>query len=365
MIIEKDQITFEKHDMNFVAKFGILEACDIVLDFKSQHNLPFIYDTYQLAHFLCVGRKDLFDFVKSCDSMYIPITIPKKSGGCRCLSVPDSTLENIQRIILKRILNQISISKYSTAYHKGAKLTDNAAPHVGKRFILKMDLTDFFSSIRFDKVYSCAFNANYFPKQIGVMLTALCCKDDVLPQGAPTSPAISNIVMKNFDDNFGAWCEKRGFSYTRYCDDITVSGNTSLYPAYRKAKAWLENMSFEINERKTRFITNASRQTVTGLTVNEKVSVPSDYKRKLRQEVYYACKFGLESAILHKSLTEFMISGISDTFKYFSYLIGKINYVLSVEPENAYFQNALYSLKQLPKAETNFRLLCFLGYNNK
>ena len=68
--------------------------------------------------------------------------------------------------------------------------------------MLKMDLSDFFGSIRFDMVYSAAFNTKFFPKQIGTVLTTLCCKDDALPQGAPTSPAISNLVMKQFDDNF-------------------------------------------------------------------------------------------------------------------------------------------------------------------
>lgn len=344
MIVKNDSIKFERHDMNFVAKFGIIEASEMVMDFKSVNELPFIYDTYQLAHFLDIGRMDLFDIVNNCDNMYKKIEIPKKSFGTRVINAPELCLKHIQRIIHTKILDNISISKYASAYHKKAKLVENASPHVGKRFLLKLDLIDFFGSIQFKEIYSCVFNTKYFPKQIGVMLTKLCCVNDVLPQGTPTSPAISNIVMKNFDDNFGAWCEARGFSYTRYCDDITISGNKPLYPAYCKAKRWLENMGFEINPHKTRFITNASRQTVTGITVNEKLSVSADYKRKLRQEIYYALKFGIGDAVLHKNITKYIDRGKADVSGYYSYLVGKVSFVLSIEPCNAYFKKAFEEL---------------------
>lgn len=347
MKVDNGEIVFDKCDMNFVSKFGLMEAAEMVLDFKSRHRLPFIFDTYQLGYFLYIDRKKLFYITKNCNDMYRKVQIPKRAGGTRELLIPKTRLNEIQQIINKSILRYIPISDYATAYHKGAKLINNAQVHTCKKHLLKMDLSDFFSNIRFDMVYSTAFNTNYFPKQIGVMLTRLCCKDDVLPQGAPTSPALSNIVMSFFDDNFGKWCENRGFSYTRYCDDITVSGNTSLYPAYRKAKNWLESMNFEINENKTRFITNANRQTVTGLTVNEKVSIASDYKRKLRQEIYYVGKYGLENAILHENLKEYISDGKADTFRYFNYLVGKVNFVLSVEKDNEYFRNVLNKLKTM------------------
>ena len=95
-------------------------------------------------------------------------------------------------------------------------------------------------------------------------------------------------------------------------------------------------MGFTVNEKKTRFITNASRRTVTGLTVNEKVSVPSDYKRKLRQELYYVNKFGILSAAAYLKLP--------DALKYCQSLMGRVNYVLSVEPENESFIKAKEAL---------------------
>ena len=147
--------------------------------------------------------------------------------------------------------------------------------------------------------------------------------------------------MKSFDDYFGKWCEKRSFSYTRYCDDITVSGDSSVYPAYLKAKALLENMGFEINQNKTHFITNTNRQEVTRLVVNERARVSSDYRRKLRQEIHYVTKYGVLDAFKHLKDSEY-----ESVYSYYSSLIGRINYVLQIEPENQQMLNLKADLEK-------------------
>ena len=345
MIIKGENVTFEQCDMNYVTKLGFINAAETALEFTSKYNLPFIRDTDQLAGFFSTASGGVFHTVRNCDKMYTAVSIPKKSGGHRELQVPNTELKYYQRRILHGILDFLPVSRYATAYRNGATLAYNASPHIGHKYLLKLDITDFFGSITFMQVYSAAFNAKYFPKQIGAMLATLCCFEDVLPQGAPTSPALSNIVMKNFDDSFGAWCKEKGFEYTRYCDDITVSGNEKLYPAFRKAKNRLEAMGFEINEKKTHFITNANRQSVTGITVNEKLSISKDYKRKLRQEIYYALRFGVENVIRHNYLTDYITGGIVDFEGYVHHLIGKINYVLSIEKSNSWFRDAKYKLQ--------------------
>lgn len=151
--------------------------------------------------------------------------------------------------------------------------------------------------------------------------------------------------MRNFDNSLGRWCQKRGIAYTRYCDDMTFSSDKPLYPVYEKVKSMLYDMGFTLNEKKTRFVTNASRQSVTGLTVNEKVAVSSEYKRKLRQEIYYALKFGLEDSIRFAKRTEFMRDGVPDAERYAQHLIGKANYILQIEPENRWFREALERLQ--------------------
>ncbi len=340
MYIKNDTVHFEKHDAHFIRKFGRENAAEMVLDFKSVSELPFIYDTYQLAHFLSIERKELFYLCRHINRHYRTITIKKKSGADRILHAPDARLKAIQKTILTQMLSKLPVSEYATAYHVGSRLYDNALPHCGKRYLLKIDISDFFGSILFYRIYINAFNTRIFPKQIGAMLTTLCCLDDVLPQGASTSPALSNIVMKQFDDYIGLWCNRRSIAYTRYCDDMTFSSDKPLYAVYRKVKAVLEDMGFELNENKTVFITNANRQSVTGLTVNEKVSVSPDYKRTLRQEVYYALKYGFENAILYADRKEFITYGNADVKRYFNHLFGRVNYILQIEPHNSYFIEA-------------------------
>lgn len=348
MRIYGTEIIFEGEDAGFLKKFGLSEAIEMVLNYRAFNNLPFIYDTYQLARFLNTSRTVLFRLVKtSCKDCYKLITIKKKNGKDRTIHAPNTLLRSRQQIILREILSNLPVSKYATAYKTGAKLISNADPHVGKRYLLKIDITDFFGSIRFEQIYSAVFNTKLFPKNIGVMLTTLCCINDVLPQGAPTSPALSNLVMKNFDDSIGRWCEKRGISYTRYCDDITFSADKPLYAVYAKAKSMLENMGFELNESKTHFLTNACRQSVTGLTVNEKVAVSREYKRNLRQELYFVFKHGPTDSFRHIYGTKYIGTGCLNTVNYINSLLGKIHFVLSVEPNNAYFSEADKKLQKL------------------
>lgn len=271
--------------------------------------------------------------------------VEDETGAREMVHAPNAELKRLQGRILRGLLVKLPVSAYATAYIRKKDPVQNALPHVGKRYLLKLDITDFFGSIRFAKVYGAAFHTGHFPKQVGVLLTGLCCRQGVLPQGAPTSPALSNLVLRNFDNNLGKWCASHDIAYTRYCDDMTFSSDRPLYAVYRKARGMLEQMGFRLNERKTRFITNANRQSVTGLTVNAKVSVSRDYKRRLRQEVHYVLKFGLAEHILRSvpgALTE---GGMPNAGKYYRSLVGRVGYVLQIEPENAWFRNAQDRLK--------------------
>ncbi len=346
MKINKLTVSFEEQDMHFVKKYGFFRSVGIVRRHCKEHNTPLIYDTYQLAYHVGVLRKMLFELSKNAKKHYRTIRLLKKSGGVRIINSPDSNLKYAQSRILKNILEFIEISPFATAYIKGKRLADNATPHTNHMFLLKMDITDFFGSITFFQVVSTAFNSKRFPPQIGAMLTSLCCLDDVLPQGAPTSPMLSNIVMKNFDDIIGNWCKKRNISYTRYCDDLTFSADVPLFNVYLKVKDMLEERGFEVNESKTKFITNSSSQRVTGLTVNKKVSIPKEYKRQLRQDVYYAIKFGLADSVLIGNKTDYMVCRVPDVHRYYNHLVGKMRYVLQIEPENAWFREAVKKLEK-------------------
>jgi retron-type reverse transcriptase len=346
-IIDSNSIKFELSDMTFVEKFGIKDAAQMVFDYKSVNETPFVFDCFQLSNLVGVDEIQMFHMIRNKERYYRKITLKKKNGGTRKITAPDFTMKCVQGCILYRILNNIPVSKYATAYHKGATLYDNAAPHTNKKYILKLDITDFFGSITFSQVLSCVFNSGRYPKQTGYLLTELCTLNDVLPQGAPTSPAVSNIVMKSFDDYIGKWCEKNAIAYTRYCDDMTFSSDKPLYHVYKKAEKMLNDMGFWLNESKTKFISASQRQTVTGLTVNEKVSVPREYKRELRQQIHYLLKYDFDAESVSHAYDygeSFLVRHCRECF---CTVIGKVKYVLQIEPDNAYFKNALEELHRV------------------
>lgn len=299
-----------------------------------------------LAQTLQTTSGELFLLSKKASSLYKEVKIPKKRGGFRTLHTPNSRLKELQRKILQNLLSKEEFSSYATAYCREKNLRDNASPHVGHLYLLKMDVSDFFGSITFRQVLSCAFPSTRYSRQCGVILASLCTKDGFLPQGAPTSPALSNLVMKNFDEHLGTWCEERGIVYTRYCDDLTFSADYPLLSLSYKVSEMLSRWGFRVNEEKTKFIYRSSCQRVTGLCVNEKVSVPSEYKRGLRQDVYYALRFGLEDSMRKSGKAEYFCDGKWDTERYLQSLLGKINFVLQIEPQNRYFTEKKEELKQ-------------------
>ena len=349
MRILKNKIEFNVEDFCFVKKHGIIKASGIALQYKNTHKTPFIYDLVQLAHFLYPDSNSFFKLLNNIDKEYAFFTIKKKNGGKRRIYAPSAKLCRVQKIILRKILCHYPVSQYACAYIKGKNLYQNANPHTNKKYILKLDITDFFGSITFEQILSTVFNKNYYPTPVGVSLTNLCCYKETLVQGAPTSPMLSNLVMKHFDDIMGDWCAKQNIAYTRYCDDMTFSSDKPLYHVYSKASSFLESMGFELNKKKTRFITNTSRQTVTGLVVNEKVSIPKEYKRNLRKDIYYFSKYDTGDKTF-----------ITSDFDYYGYihsLLGRTTYVLSIEANNEYFKKAkIELLKKLNLEETKIKV---------
>ena len=272
--------------------------------------------------------RTLYAIAANTHKHYKRAKIKKSDGTNRELLMPDYILKKIQRNILKNALEKLSVSSHVTAYRKGDSVLKNAAVHLGKSKILKLDIKNFFDSITFSVIYRYAFPRVYYPPSVAGLLTALCCYDSYLPQGAPTSAAISNLVMKNFDNYIGKWCSERKIAYTRYCDDMTFSGDFNAAPLKTKVSSMLFAMGFELNDRKTKVIKRSGRQLVTGVVVNDKLQVSKNYRRKIRQEVYYIEKYGLDS---HLSKIN------SPKEKYLCSLLGRINYVLQINPSDKDF----------------------------
>ncbi|MBD8924363.1 RNA-directed DNA polymerase [bacterium] len=266
--------------------------------------------------------------------------IKKKNGKYRTIYEPNTLLKHIQTQILVNILNNKSISKYAKAYHKGIPLKENAIPHVKKNLILKLDIQNFFENISFVDIYNSCFPIEYFPKSVGVLLTYLCTYDEHLTQGSPTSSYISNLVMKDFDEELGAWCEKKDISYTRYSDDMTFSGDFDIRKLIKYVNELLYKEGFRLNKSKIKVVLNTTRQQVTGIVVNEKINLSKNYKRKIRQEVYYVLKYGVKSHIEKRNIN-------LSCNRYLSVLLGKINYVLTVNPNDKEFINYKNEIKRI------------------
>lgn len=261
---------------------------------------------------------------------YSPVYIPKKNGKKRKLLIPDYPLKQVQSNILKHILVQFPVSPYATAYKSGCSAAFNASPHLNQKLLLKLDIHDFFGSITYIDIYQKVFKGELFPASVRTLLTHLCCCHDALPQGAPSSPYISNLILKPFDDYIGNWCEKQQITYTRYCDDMTFSGNFNPLFVKKKVQSFLIRLGFSLNSEKTHVCSQKNRQAVTGIVVNQKLQVPKEYRRRIRQECYYIKKFGLKDHLAH-------IGYKKGETHYIQSLNSKINYVLYVNPLDSEF----------------------------
>lgn len=274
--------------------------------------------------------KTLYSIANKIESNYKIYKIKKNNGNFRTIYEPSPLLKKIQRKILINILNNKSISKYAKAYHKGIPLKENAIPHVNKKTILKLDISNFFENISFLDVYNCCFPIEYFPKSVGMLLTYLCTYNEHLTQGSPTSAYISNLVMREFDEEIGSWCELNEVTYTRYSDDMTFSGDFNPSEIITNVRKILYKLGLELNNSKIHVVNKNFCQRVTGIVVNEKAQVCSKYRKEIRKEIYYINKFGLYSH-LKKSNTNI------DPKKYFEKLYGKILYVLQIDENNSEF----------------------------
>lgn len=300
---------------------------------------------FLLSLHLCEGStnektiKKLYAISNNIENNYHIFKIKKKNGKNRKIYAPKHNLKMIQRRILKNILEKMKVSNYACAYLPKKSLKDNAKVHVNKKIILKLDIKNFFESISFSEVLKKCFPYEYFPNATAVLLTKLCTYYDYVPQGAPTSAYISNIVMRDFDEVIGAFCEKRNISYTRYSDDLTFSGDFDYKSVIALVKIELLKRGYLLNKDKIVVISKKSSQKVTGIVVNEKMQVEKKYRKRIRQEMYYIKKYGLISHI--ETLK------IKDKEQYIMQLKGKINFCLQINNKDKEMQKYLKELKDI------------------
>lgn len=258
---------------------------------------------------------------------YKEFKIKKRSGQDRTIHAPVRGLKAIQRTIAFILQCVFEPHKASIGFVRGRSIIDNAQPHAGNRYVYNIDLKDFFPSVDQARVWKCLQlkpfdlsngKENASPRlEIANIIASICCaemdvermnekgewimvKKNVLPQGAPTSPVLSNIVCQRLDYLLSAVAKRFGLKYTRYADDITFSSMHNVYKSdhgfIKELHRILSDQHFHIKASKTRLQKEGYRQEVTGLLVNEKVNVQRRYIKELRMWLYYWERYDYQRA---------------------------------------------------------------------
>lgn len=224
--------------------------------------------------------------LRGCQTQYHEHFIPKKRGGQRRLLIPAPDLKSIQRRILRRLLARLRAHPAAHGFEKSRSIVTNACPHVGRRVVIKLDIVDFFPSTTAVRV-EAYFRRIGWNAEAAKLLTRLCTHENGLPQGAPTSPRLSNLVNLVFDSRLDRLVARRKGAYTRYADDLTISFPKD-YPRRARgviqfARRLAQAFGYRIHTRgKLRILRPYQQQRVTGLVVNSKVTLPRKVRRKLR-----------------------------------------------------------------------------------
>lgn len=241
---------------------------------------------------------------------YNDFEIPKKSGGSRKISAPVEGLKIILKC-MNMILQEIyEPSKYAMGFTKNRSVVDNAKRHINQNYVFNIDLKDFFPSITRARI--CArlkVKPFEFSDDIARMISGLCTMKVtdgenikyVLPQGAPTSPTITNIICDKLDHKLAGLAKRFGLNYSRYADDITFSSSHNVYQEESDFRKELQRIvtdeGFVINDKKTRLQKRGSRQEVTGVIVCEKANVTKKYVKEIRNLLYIWERYGYDEAV--------------------------------------------------------------------
>lgn len=313
-------------------------------------NLPTLADVDALATWLGLDSADdlrrLMRPGSHTGAPYIDFEIPKARGGRRTISAPRAPLRAIQRKILAEILSKVPTHDAAHGFVPGRSTVTNAAPHVGARLLLKTDIREFFPTIHYWRVRGLFFSLGYGERVAGA-LAGLCTRRAVinpdagsgsgsgrrvvwpglLPQGAPTSPAISNLVCRRLDARLIGLAAKLGARYTRYADDLSFSfHDRGFVEALEVGRVfwWIDQIlqqeGFAEHPGKRQLLRPHRRQLVTGLVVNKHISVPRDARRRFR-------------AILHNCKHHGLASEAKGRDDFADYLRGFAAYVHMVQPQ--------------------------------
>lgn len=332
-----------------------------------------------ISNFFGLSYPELVKIIYSTNPIYRyhQFEIPKKNGGIRKISSPSKKLKNIQSK-LKDIFYEIYPTRPSVhGFSSNKSIVSNAEQHLDKKYIFNLDLVNFFGSIHFGRVRNLFKSEPFkFNNTVSTILAQICCFDNSLPQGAPTSPILSNMIAWKMDSQLQHLAKKTNSTYTRYADDITFSFTCNKYNLPQKVvilnndKAVpgselieiINRNGFNINNDKVRLCSMLSRMEVTGLTVNEVINVKRQYVRKISSMLHAWEKYGYDLAEKEYNEKYNEKHRASDQPKSFSYVVkGKLAFLKSVrtrqDPFDAIFNKLATRFNNLiKKNEYKFKI---------
>ncbi len=278
---------------------------------------------------------------------YINFYIPKKNGELRVISAPVAGLKSILTYLNTILQAAYEPSKYAMGFVQGRSVVENAKAHMGQNYVFNLDLKDFFPSIEKSRIWKRLtlppFN---FSSKLADVIAGLCTMLDVtsghpryiLPQGAPTSPILTNIVCEKLDRQLGGLAKRFGLQYTRYADDITFSSMHYVYSIEGEFISELHKIiaanHFSINEKKTRLQKVGNRQEVTGLVLSSKINVARKYTREIRTLLHIWEKHGYMAACMsymHARMAERRYRRKGGMPNLDAVLMGKLQYLKMVK----------------------------------
>ena len=280
---------------------------------------------------LGIKTDEVFKVLLNTHNNYREYQVPKKRGGFRQIEAPEKKLKWLQQklnYVLQMVYHEMKpacvhgfiprLNKYSEVN----SIVSNANAHIGKRFVLNLDLADFFHSIDIWRVKQLFMSYPfYFSNDLASYIALLTTNNERLPMGAPTSPVISNLACFLLDRKLQSFCSEYALIYTRYADDLSFSSNSEISRAQIESiQMLIADEGFSVNKKKTRLFTQFGRQTVTGLKVNEKVNLDRTYIRSIRAMLHNWEKYGIEAASLRSN----------NEFVFLNMLKGKLNFLKMV-----------------------------------
>lgn len=293
-----------------------IDKCIIYAKKLLDKNLPVLFDKHHVDEIL-----KLYSIKRDCYHTFF-VRSKKKQ---RKITAPSKNLKLRQQWILKEILENNKVSDCCHGFVKDRSILTNAKKHSGHKNILNIDIENFFPSITQMMVVK-VFEEMGYNQDVSQILSELCCYQGRLPQGAPSSPYLANLILRDMDIKLLEFCEKNEITYTRYADDMSFSSDRDIKKHLEILVKIIESYSFHINDKKTKYYEEPYRKIVTGLIVKQDgVYVPKKFKRTLKQEIYYCKKLGVASHLEN--------TGNNERVAFKEYLYGKAYYVNMVEPK--------------------------------